>query len=100
MLRLWFVASICWIGFVGWVGYQRLSQLACYDARRADPSLGNPYFCLPDEGFPALDQLFPIQFARTWWQFLAWALVPSALALMAGVVIAWIVLGFRSSAKG
>jgi hypothetical protein len=26
----------------------RLSLLACYDARRADPSLGNPYFCFPE----------------------------------------------------
>jgi hypothetical protein len=41
--RIWLIISIGWIGFVSWVGYQRLSQLSCFDTRRANPSMGNPY---------------------------------------------------------
>jgi hypothetical protein len=96
LLRLWLVGSIGWIGFVSWVGYQRLSQLSCFDTRKANPSLGNPYLCLPDAGFPQFDKLFPIQFAQTPWQFVAWALVPIGLGFMAGIVLTWIIAGFRA----
>ena len=55
--RIWIVASICWVSFVGWLFYNATvvsrritaTQQACVDDRRADPSLGNVFDCF-DKG--------------------------------------------------
>src|SRR6267154_596144 len=62
-LRLWIVASACWLMLVGAVAYQKVGlsrqaateQAACADARRVNPTLGNPFDCFDSRLDPFAD---------------------------------------------
>ena len=93
LLRLWLVASLLWISFVGWAGYQRLVQLSCFDKRKANPSLGNPLRCLPEAGYP--NDYLP---GHTAADLIVWALAPVVVFIL-GLIVAWIVAGFKSASS-
>jgi hypothetical protein len=90
--RLWLVSSLLWVSLLAWIGYQRFVQLSCFDARKATPSLGNPYECLPSTGYPDFDYLLPN--TATVIDFVAMALAPTVCVLIAGLIAAWIAAGF------
>jgi hypothetical protein len=79
--RLWLVVSLLWVSFLAWIGYQRFVQLSCFDARKAAPSLGNLYECLPSTGYPDFDYLLPN--TATVIDFIAMAVAPIVCALIA-----------------
>jgi hypothetical protein len=93
LLRLWLVASLLWIGFLSWIGYQRYVVLSCFDRRKAHPALGNPFDCIPATGFPDFDYLLPGS-ARVY-DFVVMAFVPIMVTLIVGMIVAWIAMGFR-----
>lgn len=97
--RIWIVASICWVSFVGWLFYNATvvsrritaTQQACVDDRRADPSLGNVFDCF-DKGI-RFDDL--TTFGSVVTKYLALAVGPMFGALVLWFVAAWIVAGFN-----
>jgi hypothetical protein len=99
-LRIWIVASVCWVGFVGWLFYnatvvsQRLAavQSACVADRRADPSLGNVFDCF-EKGM-RIDDL--TTFGSILTKHLALAVGPMAGAVIIWFVVNWILAGFHS----
>jgi|SRR5580700_4849520 hypothetical protein len=93
LLRLWLVASLLWIGFLGWIGYERHVLLSCFNHRKANPSLGNPFDCFPATGFPEYDYLVPAG-AKFYDYFIA-AFVPIMGTLIIGMIVAWVASGFR-----
>jgi hypothetical protein len=113
LLRLWLVTSLGWIVLVGhlahtgwWLPRQTaFDQTACADARHANPSLGNPFDCFdpPSPSAPS----GTLQFVRidspppmsALVKYAALALLPILAALALGAIIAWIIAGFRRTAR-
>jgi hypothetical protein len=99
-LRIWIVASVCWVSFVGWLFYnatvvsQRLAavQAACVEDRRADPSLGNVFDCF--EMGMRIDDL--TTFGSILAKHLALAVGPMVGAVVIWFVVSWILAGFHS----
>ena len=66
------------------------AQRACADARKGDASLGNPYDCF-DKGHVRFDDLISVDAIP----YLGWALVPPFVILALGLILGWIISGFR-----
>ena len=96
LLRLWVIASACWIILVGGVTYQEvwisrqvaMEQTACADARGANPALGNPFDC-----FDSQVKLIPL--GPTLARYAVLAIVPVVGTFALGVAGAWVISGFR-----
>jgi hypothetical protein len=103
-LRIWIVASVCWVGFVGWLFYnatvvsKRLAavQSACVEDRRADPALGNVFDCF-EKGM-RIDDL--TTFGSIVTKHLALAAGPMVGAVVVWYVVSWILAGFHSEHGG
>jgi hypothetical protein len=98
LFRLWLAASVLWVGLATWTTYERVIdppnradlEEACFNARQADPALGNPWSCLIDGHHPAL-----ASFSSYAWDYAALAFLPVLFVLAAGVVGVWVAAGFR-----
>jgi hypothetical protein len=122
--RLWIVGSVLWAlavavlvnissdeksrgayptpdGHQTFVPWERIwsldGQNSCAKARQEDTSLGNPFACFePRKPERMLRGVLPTDAQVTAFLFLA--LVPSVVALVLGLAVAWIVRGFRRTA--
>src|SRR5262249_52725058 len=98
--RIWIVASICWLAFVGFAFYSyeisprqlAATQAACAEARQANPALGNVFDCF-EKGGPLFADLIPLKGVLPTWLVLAF--VPLFAVLLLGFAIAWISAGFK-----
>ena len=93
--RLWLAISLIWIITV--FAYEHVvvpakiaAQRACADARKGDASLGNPYDCF-DKGHVRFDDLISVDVVP----YLGWALLPPFVILALGLILGWIISGFR-----
>lgn len=101
-MRLWLITSMLWITWVGWIAYEgavvpRLvaaNQNACLEARKANPSLGNPFDCFDGGGMSFADV---VPWSTDIISYGALAFTPVLVLLLIGLVIRWIVAGFRPS---
>lgn len=113
-VRLWVAISVLWIGAVVWAGYEAvlvprnkaMQVQACFEERRLNAAKGNPFDCLdgntvpaPPAGFVAQRPFyFDDQISLSAHAGYIWAGIGPPVALLAfGVIVAWIVGGFRRS---
>jgi|ERR1051325_12093324 hypothetical protein len=97
LLRLWILASVCWLITIGWFAYQdwwlprqaAFDQQACIDLRTATRA-GNPFDCF-DKGVK-FDDLIPIW--RIVSYYLLLALGPAIAVFVFGVAVIWVLTGF------
>jgi hypothetical protein len=100
--RVWLVASVLWVAVASWMTYERsiaprglaAAQQKCFDARKADRVLGNPFDCFT--GGVRFDHLIPLSTVAR--DYITLAFVPVLVALLSWLIGAWIVAGFRSRA--
>lgn len=100
LVRLWLVASILWAALVGWIAYEsavvpRLAaanQESCFQSRKADSTLGNPFDCF-DSGGMSFADLVPRSTDIV--TYSAWVLIPPLALLFLGFMIKWVLAGFR-----
>jgi hypothetical protein len=115
LLRLWLVASVAWVIGVSWFGYVNVivprnkaaSEHACFEVRRSNPKLGNPFDCFegnttpaPPAGFVpdpprrtiAFDDLIPLS---AYSNYILIAFLPVIAVLILGLAVVWVVAGFR-----
>jgi len=93
LFRLWLLAATLWVVLPVWLFYETLERRnlaakgldACFAARKANPSVGNPFNCF--------DDLVPIgpQIA----QYVAMALGPPITVFLLGYSLLWVLKGFR-----
>ena len=118
LLRLWLIASVFWIIGVSWFGYANVimprnkaaSENACFEARRLDAALGNPFDCFAGNTTPAplagfiadtprrviaFDDLIPLS---AYWHYIPIAFLPVFVVLILGMATGWIFAGFRRNA--
>jgi len=95
--RLLIVASICWGGVVGWTSYQELlvrpaivkaATDKCFDQRKTDPSLVNPFDCIDPDLAPA-----------KYWPMLELLIMPIAAAFIGWFAMVWAFAGFMLKPK-
>ena len=100
MFRIWIVASLIWIGGVGYFAYKSIAvprhiaaaEQRCFDDRQTDPSYGNPFECL-QHGELMFSDVLPIERGRIL-TFIAVAAAPIGGAVLLWFVIEWIAAGF------
>jgi hypothetical protein len=93
--RIWLVASVCWVAFVGFAFYSdilvprqlALKQAACVQAHRANPALGKVSDCL-NNGRLLFDDRIPLRSVLP--KYLAIAFGPIFAVLLLRFAIAWI----------
>jgi hypothetical protein len=98
--RIWIVASVCWVAFVGFAFYSEilvprqlaLTQVGCIQAHRANPALGKVSDCLYN-GRLLFDDRIPFRSVLP--KYLAMAFGPIFAVLLLGFSFAWIVAGFK-----
>lgn len=116
-IRLWLALSVLWLMGVSWVGYfeviaprnKAASEHACFETRKSNRAMGNPFDCFdgnttpaPPTGFVAerptrdiaFDDLVPLSAYLT---YLMIAFLPVIIVLLLGWAIAWIIGGFRKT---
>ena len=100
LLRLWLLVSVLWIGVVGWIAYYgavvprqaAAAQVACFEARKVDSTLGNPFDCF-DGASSKFADLVP--WSSDIMKYGTWAIAPVFATLLLGLSIAWVLAGFR-----
>jgi hypothetical protein len=100
LIRLWLVVSILWISVVGWLAYlggvvpriAAAKQQACFEARKADPRLGNVFDCFDGGGSPFADL---VPWSNDIFTYGGWAFIPPLVLLFIGILIKWVMAGFR-----
>jgi hypothetical protein len=96
LLRIWVVGSSLWAIFVAWLAHSTRSAAAsqqdCFEAHKANPTLGNPFDCF-DGNALSFDDLIPLtSFAKP---YVALAIGPIFGALLLGFLVAWVIDGFK-----
>jgi hypothetical protein len=99
LLRLWLLISAIWIGLVAWIAYYNAvvprqaaaAYNACFEARKADSTLGNPFGCF--DGASPFADLVP--WSSDIIKYGTWAFAPVIATLVLGFSIAWVLAGFR-----
>ena len=96
LIRLWLAVSVSWTLGVAWFGYQQWhfnrqiirDEGLCADARRSNPSLGNPFEC-----FSTIQSEASIIL-----EYSAMALGPAIGLLIEGITAKWVIAGCRNEA--
>jgi hypothetical protein len=101
LFRLWLLLSICWVGLRGWDFYEGVlvprwsaaSAQECFEARKDNPALGNPFGC-----FDGVENHFTdlIPLGRAISQSMAMIAFPPVAVFLFGYVLFWVSHGFRS----
>jgi hypothetical protein len=99
LLRLWLLMSVLWVGAVGWIAYYSAvvprqaaaAQGACFEARKLDSNLGNPFDCF--DGASPFSDLIP--WSSDIIKYSTLAFVPVVAMLVLGLSIGWVLAGFR-----
>jgi hypothetical protein len=96
LLRLWLLGSALWVGVVAWIAYYsvvvpRQAAATCFETRKADSTLGNPFDCF-DSASPFADL---IPWSSDIMKYGTWAFAPVVATLVLGLSIAWVLAGFR-----
>ena len=99
LIRLWLLVSVLWVGFVASIAYYgavvprqaAAAQAGCFEARKLDGNLGNPFGCF-DDASPFADL---IPWSSDLFKYGALAFAPVVTMLVLGLSIGWILAGFR-----
>jgi hypothetical protein len=109
LFRLWIVASLCWVGLVGWYVYAeenaRLARVQKFEiCRELEKVMGEQRDCtrhLANLFEDIVPDPSPSWTSRYWLirPYASWALFPPLGVLIAGILGAWIFAGFRRDGR-